>query len=221
MGVACDINEAISHRPTTGVSEQRPIAKTSRIQVRLQDPFKLRFLRPSPSFRVSEQCANIPPRAPARTKLRSKTTPNPSPPTQPFRKGPWIVGGLAIYSFTAYGVYLYRTYTREVEASRQLDVPENVLDRYDRTAKGYDDDVDFAEKIMLLGRLRKRLTRKAYGDVLEVSVGTGRNMEYYDLRKCKSITMLDQSAEMVKIAREKFRGLLVYFFSITLPEARH
>ncbi|KAI9858210.1 MAG: hypothetical protein M1830_006349, partial [Pleopsidium flavum] len=60
---------------------------------------------------------------------------------------------------------------------------------------------------MFLGRLRKSLAKRAHGDVLEVSVGTGRNTKYYDIRKCKRITMVDQSGEMVKIATEKFREL--------------
>jgi len=124
-----------------------------------------------------------------------------------FRKGPWIVGGLAVYCFTAYGFFLYRVYSRSAEESSKLQIPEDVLDRYDRTARDYDNEVDFAEKAMWLGRLRNSLAKRAYGDVLEVSVGTGRNIKYYDIEKCKSITMVDQSGEMVKIATEKLKGI--------------
>lgn len=114
---------------------------------------------------------------------------------------------MAVYAFTAYGFYLYRVYERTAEESRKLEVAENVLDRYDRTARTFDSEVDISEKIMLMGRLRKRLTERASGDILEVSVGTGRNIQYYDLDKCKSITMLDQSPEMIKIAADKFKGI--------------
>lgn len=139
------------------------------------------------------------------------TTPRPTPPTKPFRTAPWIIGGLAVYSFTAYGFYLYRIYHRQVAASRHLQVPDNVLDRYERTARDYDGEVELAERAMWMGRLRKSLTRRACGDVLEVAVGTGRNAAYYDLAKCTSVTMLDQSGEMVEIARRKFRGLFCVY----------
>lgn len=86
-----------------------------------------------------------------------------------------------------------------------------MLDRYERTARDYDGEVELAEKAMWMGRLRKKLARRAYGDVLEVSVGTGRNARYYDLSRCRSVTMLDQSAGMVEVARGKFRGVYMYF----------
>lgn len=124
-----------------------------------------------------------------------------------FRKGPWVIGGLAVYSFTAYGVYLYSTLNRIDETSRGLNVPEDVSDRYNTTAKDFDDEVNLTERVMGIGLLRKSLTKRASGDVLEVSVGTGRNMSYYKLKKCKSITMVDQSGEMIAIARQKFKDV--------------
>ena len=126
--------------------------------------------------------------------------------SKPFRKGPWIVGGLAVYSFATYGAYLYLSLNRAINDDNRLDVPEDVSDRYNKTAESFDDDVDFTEKLMGLGWLRQSLTKRAFGNVLEVSVGTGRNAQYYDIEKCKSITMVDQSSEMIEIARTKFRG---------------
>ncbi|KAI9832898.1 MAG: hypothetical protein M1819_003928 [Sarea resinae] len=121
------------------------------------------------------------------------------------RKGAWIIGGLALYSFTAYGAYLFYAYKRAIEESQNLDVPVDVLDRYDETAEGYDSEVSTAEWITGLLRLRKKLAREAQGDVLEVAVGTGRNMEYYPLDKCRSLTMVDQSKQMIEVARRKFQ----------------
>lgn len=148
-------------------------------------------------------------RTPPRNKLPLRTpaplgSNHPSP--RWFRKGLWIVGALAVYFFIAYGFYFYRVYSRTAEESRNLQVPEDVRDRYERIAKDYDNKVDFAEKAIWLGRLRESLAKKAYGNVLEVSVGTGRNFKYYDLKQCKSVTMVDHSGEMVKIAAAKFRG---------------
>jgi methyltransferase OMS1 len=61
----------------------------------------------------------------------------------------------------------------------------------------------------------------ARGDVLEVSCGTGRNLEYYELgerrgvdaegkgviRGCRTLTLVDLSPQMVAITEEKFRQL--------------
>ncbi|KAI9815291.1 MAG: hypothetical protein M1827_002771 [Pycnora praestabilis] len=149
-----------------------------------------------------------------RPTTRRKNSPNlliqqtyPHSAKKAFRRGPWIIGGLAIYSFTAYGFYLYCGYNRAAEAAQESNVPLDVSDRYNKTAKGFDNEVDFTEKLMGLGWLRSSLAKRAHGNVLEVSVGTGRNMKYLDLAKCKSITMIDQSGEMVEIARKKFKEL--------------
>jgi len=202
-------NEAFSCLPAAGADQQQG-SGTSEIQVYSHPPPSSvpqgRKTYTDPATTEHRCATNPPPRPPT-------TTPPPTPPTKPFRKAPWIISGLAVYSFTAYGFYLYRIYNRQVAASQHLQVPDNVLDRYERTARDYDSEVELAERAMWMGRLRKRLTKRAYGDVLEVSVGTGRNAAYYDLAKCRSVTMLDQSGEMVEIARGKFRGMFFFFFS--------
>lgn len=80
-------------------------------------------------------------------------------------------------------------------------------DRYNETAKSFDSEVELTEKTMRLGWRRKSLAKRASGHVLEVSVGTGRNGQYYDLKKCKSITFVDQSPKMIEIAKKKFYGM--------------
>ena len=109
-----------------------------------------------------------------------------------------------MYSFTAYGVYLYKDLTRE--DGKTPNVPIDVSDRYDRIAKNFDLDVDLTEKITGINWLRSRRTKRAHGDVLEVCAGTGRNSPYYQLDKCKSVTMVDNSTEMLKIAKQHFHG---------------
>lgn len=68
----------------------------------------------------------------------------------------------------------------------------------------------------------------ARGDVLEVSCGTGRNMDYYELGErrglnekgraevqgCRSVTFVDLSPEMVEIARQKFEKLYPEFTKV-------
>lgn len=77
---------------------------------------------------------------------------------------------------------------------------------------------------MGLTRLRRKMISQARGDVCEVSVGTARNLEYYDFdfgkgngqvgkdNKIKrgqvsSFTAVDKSAEMLEVAHEKFGAL--------------
>ncbi|MCJ1317102.1 hypothetical protein MMC15_002424 [Xylographa vitiligo] len=122
------------------------------------------------------------------------------------RRGPLIIGGLAVYCVVCYGTYLYISLGNTSKTSRP-EIAEDVSDRYNYTARTFDKDVDTTEKLMGLGWLRRSLTRQATGHVLEVSVGTGRNIKYYDTTKCTSITLVDQSAEMIEIARSKFRGM--------------
>ena len=73
---------------------------------------------------------------------------------------------------------------------------------------------------MLMGRKRRGLIAQAKGEVLEVSVGTGRNMQYYDLHswgragekeyregKVTSLTFNDKAGVMVDAAKKKFLEL--------------
>lgn len=113
--------------------------------------------------------------------------------------------------------------------SKTLQVPEDVSDRYNYTAPGYDAEVELGERFMRLGTRRKELVQMARGDVLEVSCGTGRNMEYYQLGEkraldrqgrsevqgCRSVTFVDLSPQMVDIARQKFRTLYPDFAKVS------
>jgi methyltransferase OMS1, mitochondrial len=136
------------------------------------------------------------------------------------------VFGVGVLSISTYCGYLYSSYRQAVAQSKTLQVPEDVSDRYNSTASGYDAEVDLGEKFMRLGARRKELVRMARGDVLEVSCGTGRNMDYYQLGErrgldeqghseiqgCRSVTFVDLSPQMVEIAQKKFRKQYPDFF---------
>ena len=108
-----------------------------------------------------------------------------------------------------------------MKESKTLNVPNDVSDRYNHIATSFDSEVDLAERVMWLGKRRRELISMAHGDVLEVSCGTGRNMEYYQfgqrrtvdenghaaIRGCRSVTFIDLSAPMVEVARRKFEQL--------------
>ena len=75
---------------------------------------------------------------------------------------------------------------------------------YDRLAGEYDDYVGYAETY-LLGDGRHWVCSQAAGDVLEIGVGTGRNLPFYpdDVR----LTGLDLNPAMLDIARRRAADL--------------
>ena len=117
-----------------------------------------------------------------------------------------ILGGLVVYGCATYIIYHGVKLYRLPDLPEESHILKDVSDRYEITAKHFDQNVDLTEKLMGMGWLRQRLVNKAFGHVLEASVGTGRNAALYKLKDCKRITMIDQSKEMIGIAREKFYG---------------
>ncbi|QLQ80942.1 hypothetical protein HG537_0E02970 [Torulaspora globosa] len=76
---------------------------------------------------------------------------------------------------------------------------------YEGKAEEYDDDVNFEERAIFMGRRRKWLMKHCEGDVLEVACGTGRNIKYLNPEKISSITFLDSSEKMMEITYKKFK----------------
>ena len=131
-----------------------------------------------------------------------------SPPRRkPQIKTPLIFGGILIYVSTTYIVYNYTFLSRLPATSPEIAQDADTSAVYNTTAPTFDASVSFTERFTGIGRLRKNLVGKAGGHVLETSVGTGRNAGYFVMRKVKSLTFVDQSAEMTAIAREKFHAL--------------
>lgn len=79
---------------------------------------------------------------------------------------------------------------------------------YDEYAASYDslDDGPLASLLGMDGQ-RQRLLSRAKGDVLEVGVGTGINLKFYDTSQVHSLTALDISEKMLEQAKSK-RSLL-------------
>jgi ubiquinone/menaquinone biosynthesis C-methylase UbiE len=73
--------------------------------------------------------------------------------------------------------------------------------KYNRFAPWYD---YFEGTLGFLGvsKLREALLLKAKGKVLEVAVGTGKNLQYY-WSDCEIIFAIDLSHEMLRVARER------------------
>lgn len=81
---------------------------------------------------------------------------------------------------------------------------ERVRRVQDKGADGYDRKISFFERI-LFGDGREWVCSRAKGDVLELAVGTARNLPYYgpDVR----LTGIELSPEMLAIAQERQREL--------------
>jgi ubiquinone/menaquinone biosynthesis C-methylase UbiE len=90
-----------------------------------------------------------------------------------------------------------KTGTRETPAARQKRV-------WDKTAPGYDKQISFFEKLQFTGG-RAWLGERAHGQVLEVAIGTGRNLPHYP--PDVSLTAIELSPAMLAIARQRAADL--------------
>lgn len=75
---------------------------------------------------------------------------------------------------------------------------------WERQAPGYDRQMDFIEKYLFAGG-RQWVCAPAKGDVLELAVGTGRNLPFY--RPEARLTGIDLSPAMIEIARIRAQEL--------------
>ncbi|KAL8914902.1 MAG: hypothetical protein Q9171_000529 [Xanthocarpia ochracea] len=138
-----------------------------------------------------------------------KVTPQrgPLPSAAPISQGPLRNRRLLIIgSGLIFGFIVYRHSYKPKSASE--DVAPQDFDysaRFNATADKFDEDVDCVEWLYGITKLRRKLVQQAHGNVLEAAVGTGRNSEFYDLRRVTSLTLQDQSTEMLEIAKEKWR----------------
>jgi ubiquinone/menaquinone biosynthesis C-methylase UbiE len=72
--------------------------------------------------------------------------------------------------------------------------------KYEEFARWYDFGEAMTE-FLAVRRLRQRLLQQAYGRVLEIAAGTGKNLGYYP-RTCR-ITAVDLSPAMLQLARKR------------------
>ena len=77
---------------------------------------------------------------------------------------------------------------------------EEISRKYSRIAKLYD-LFEWPIETLLLKKLRKEALTYADGHVLEVGVGTGKNLPYYN--KSVDLTAIDFSPGMLEVAKNK------------------
>ncbi|KAF4550899.1 Methyltransferase OMS1-like protein [Elsinoe fawcettii] len=128
----------------------------------------------------------------------------------------WRIWPLSFAVLTAGGLGLYLSLlfsstTRESDQTIPGPKTQNELTEvYDRTAKSFDTDVNFSERLMGVIKVRKGLAGQCRGHVLEVSCGTARNLGYYKFGAedgVKSLTLADLSLQMVEQGRLKWFAL--------------
>jgi methyltransferase OMS1 len=167
--------------------------------------------------------SRTPTRKPSPSQDRPKARPNPLK----NRTIPIVFGSITLFGLSGYCTYLYITLTRP----NPIPIPvfpaqQDVSPCYNTIASTFDASVSSTENLMGITSLRRKLISQAHGDVLEVSIGTGRNLEFYDWNfqgfggvgkvdnrgyikkgKIRSFTAVDKSAEMLEIAHEKFGAM--------------
>jgi ubiquinone/menaquinone biosynthesis C-methylase UbiE len=77
---------------------------------------------------------------------------------------------------------------------------------YDHMAPKYDRNVRFCEWVLGLDRGRRWIASRAEGGVLEIGIGTGRNLAYYPAKHTK-LTGIDLAPAMLQIARKRAADL--------------
>ncbi|WP_288105822.1 class I SAM-dependent methyltransferase [Limnobacter sp.] len=65
--------------------------------------------------------------------------------------------------------------------------------------------LDFACGMKPLRMQREKVVPKAHGKVLEIGIGTGLNMRFYDSKKVKSVLGLDPAMQMHRLARRRIQ----------------
>ncbi|EGZ22420.1 hypothetical protein PHYSODRAFT_330219 [Phytophthora sojae] len=92
-----------------------------------------------------------------------------------------LLGGAALYAGVAFATYV--TLYDPKKSGANADAPHvddaRRLQVFDANAAQYDREVDWDERLTGISLMRRFLLRRARGRVLEVAVGTGRNLAFY------------------------------------------
>lgn len=81
--------------------------------------------------------------------------------------------------------------------------------------------LDFACGLPMVARQRQQVVPQAQGRVLEVGIGTGLNMPYYDKTRISQITGLDPALELHPLARQRIAqaGLPVNLLALSAEQS--
>jgi ubiquinone/menaquinone biosynthesis C-methylase UbiE len=83
---------------------------------------------------------------------------------------------------------------------------QEISEKYNQFARWYD-WIEGIPDLLGLSKFRQRLLRRASGNVLEIAVGTGKNLKFY--RRGSRVIALDLSREMLNVARKRAAKLSI------------
>ena len=93
----------------------------------------------------------------------------------------YLITAVVTYGIATVGSYRYNLLTKAQEDLRDIkDHKKFLRDRHDSLAEQYDDAGSSREFSNKFGKYRKTLLSYAQGRVLEMGIGTGTNLQYYD-----------------------------------------
>uniref|UniRef100_A0A7S0UQY9 Methyltransferase type 11 domain-containing protein n=1 Tax=Polytomella parva TaxID=51329 RepID=A0A7S0UQY9_9CHLO len=113
-------------------------------------------------------------------------------------------GAALLFGASSYAFYRYASAHKIPTADNSDPTAAAEYRAYDVIAKKYDEAVSMEEWSLWYWMMRRQLLKVAEGDVLEVSSGTGRNLEYYPLSKIASLTLTDISDPMLRVCEDKY-----------------
>ncbi|KAJ3383328.1 Methyltransferase-like protein 7B [Lobulomyces angularis] len=125
-------------------------------------------------------------------------------------------GGILFYCTTTYSVYgVTKILNKNMDLhdihqpskQKSLIKDSQIHLQFSNLAKTYDNQVDWDEMMMRLGKRRKDLLNRAKGRVLEISCGTGRNLKYYNKENIEKLYLSDNNKEMLSKTWEKCESL--------------
>ncbi|KID67663.1 ubiquinone/menaquinone biosynthesis- protein, partial [Metarhizium hybridum] len=202
----------------------RRFASTASKAARKQPPGPSPAPAPSPPPRLSKSYKPSPRNAPS----QPRRAPNPSRPgdtLQSLWRRSWLpLSGAALLSgflgFYIIGTAAASLKTRPCQASCEHAAPTGRPPALTGdNAEQFDKELDLPERWMGINKLRKKLAGHAKGNVLELAVGTGRNLQHYNWDALggthpapgkqtaaggiSSFTGLDISADMLDVARKR------------------
>jgi ubiquinone/menaquinone biosynthesis C-methylase UbiE len=91
--------------------------------------------------------------------------------------------------------------SKKADSSWDINSTSSIADRYDDVAHFYDFIFMLPELLLMTSRSRQKFISRVRGRVLEIAVGTGRNIRYYN--RPVDLTLADISPLMLKRARHK------------------
>jgi len=130
------------------------------------------------------------------------------------------MGGRRTFLWTSIDRLLIPAFIAALPQPSYALTPREAEKSYDTYAKSYDElDGGSASSALGIEQARIDLIQQATGNVLEICVGTGLNLDKYDLQKVSSLTLVDISDGMLQQTKERVKSLEKQDISVRFVKA--